>query len=204
MVTPTPSHTSSPPPEIIVEGLEVKTLDIPALKIFRGDPKVDLRGTIMPTFNRPFFGQLGIDFQIVHENHCLSPGKGTVRGFHYQLPPHGQAKLIRVTRGKILDVNIDLRKSSPTFGQYLQVELSPESWNQIFVPEGFAHCYCTLEDHTEVIFKLGSPFAPSFARGLAWNDPDLQIPWPVSEETAIVLERDLNRPRFSALTEWFP
>lgn len=101
-------------------------------------------------------------------------------------------------------MNIDLRKSSPTFGKYVQVELSPDGWNQILVPEGFAHCYCTLEDHTEVIFKLGSPFAPSFARGLAWNDPDLQIPWPLSEDAAIVLERDLQRPRFSTLTEWFP
>lgn len=204
MVTPKPFHSSPPPANIIVEGLEVRNLDIPDLKIFRADPKQDVRGMVIPTFNQPFFDQLGIDFQIVHENHCVSPGKGTVRGFHYQLPPHGQPKLIRVSHGRILDVNIDLRKSSPTFGQYFQVELSPVSWNQILVPEGFAHCYCTLEDHTEVIFKLGSPFAPSFARGLAWNDPDLQIPWPVSEETAIVLERDLHRPRFSALTEWFP
>lgn len=190
--------------EIVVEGLQVKTLKIPEIKIFRAEAKQDIRGEVVPTFNSLFFEKLGIDFQIFHENHCLSPEKGTIRGFHYQLPPHGQAKLIRVCQGKIIDVSIDLRKSSSTFGQHVRVELDPNGWNQIFVPEGFAHCYCTLEPHTEVIFKLGSPFAPSFARGLAWNDPDLGISWPVSEETAIVLKRDLDRPTFSTLTEWFP
>lgn len=204
MVTPRQTHPSPPPSGIIVEGLEIQALDIPALKIFRAEPKQDIRGTVTPTFNRLFLEKLDIAFEIVHENHCVSQKKWTVRGFHYQLPPHGQAKLIRVTHGRILDVNIDLRKSSETFGQYCQVELGPDTWNQILVPEGFAHCYCTLEDHTEVIFKLGSPFAPSSATGLAWNDPDLQIPWPVSEDSAIVLDRDLQRPRFSTLTEWFP
>jgi len=198
---PAPPDTQ---PGIIVEGLEVQCLGIPDLKIFRADAKRDLRGTVVPTFNSLFFQQLGLAFQVVHENHCFSPQKGTVRGFHYQLPPHGQAKLIRVCHGKILDVNIDLRRSSPTFGQHVSTELSPDTWNQIFVPEGFAHCYCTLQDHTEVIFKLGSLFAPSAARGLAWNDPDLKISWPISTSEAIILERDLQRPRFSSLTEWFP
>lgn len=191
-------------PGIIVEGLQVQSLNIPDIKIFRADPKQDIRGVVLPTFNSLFFERLGIYFQVIHENHCVSPRKGTVRGFHYQLPPHGQAKLIRVCQGKILDVNIDLRKSSPTFGQHVTVELAPDSWNQVFVPVGFAHCYCTLLDHTEVIFKLGAPFAPSSARGLAWNDPDLHIAWPITESEAIILDRDLQRPRFSSLTEWFP
>lgn len=191
-------------PGIVVEGFEVQALDIPDIRIFRADPKRDIRGIVLSTFNSLFFQQLGIVFRIIHENHCWSPARGTVRGFHYQLPPHGQPKLIRVCRGKILDVNIDLRKSSPTFGHHVSVELSPDTWNQIFVPQGFAHCYCTLEDHTEVIFKLGSPFAPLAARGLAWNDPDLGLSWPITEDEAIILDRDLQRPRFSSLTEWFP
>jgi dTDP-4-dehydrorhamnose 3,5-epimerase len=125
--------------EIIVEGLQVKTLEIPEIKIFRAEAIQDIRGEIAPTFNSLFFEKLGMDFQIIHENHCLSPEKCTIRGFHYQLPPHGQAKLIRVCQGKIIDVSIDLRKSPSTFGQHVRVELDPNGWNQIFVPEGFAH-----------------------------------------------------------------
>ena len=139
----------------------------------------------------------------MHENHCWSQKTGTIRGFHYQVSPYAQPKLIRVTRGRILDVNVDLRKGSPTFGRHVMAELDPDGWNQILVPAGFAHCYCTLTDDVEVIFKLGCEYAPKYARGLRWNDPDLAIDWPVSEKDAIVLERDLNRPRFHDLTEFF-
>ena len=190
--------------EIVVEGLTVKALNIPEIKVFRAEAKRDMRGEVLPTFNQMFFEKLGLDFHVMHENHCSSPKRGTIRGFHYQLPPHGQAKLIRVCQGKIVDVCIDLRKSSSTFGQHVKVELEPDGWNQIFVPGGFAHCYCTMEAHTEVLFKLGAPYAPSFARGLAWNDQDLGVSWPISQKTAIVLARDLDRPAFSSLTEWFP
>lgn len=125
-----------------------------------------------------------------------------MRGFHYQLPPHEQSKLIRVIRGRIFDVNVDLRQGSPTFGQHVSAELDADTWHSIYVPGGFAHCYCTLEDDTEVLFKLGSLFAPTFARGLAWNDPDLAIDWPIDEDEVLVLERDLDRPRFSRLNEF--
>jgi dTDP-4-dehydrorhamnose 3,5-epimerase len=191
-------------PLAIVEGLEVRSLEIPEIKLFRAERREDCRGYVMPAYNKAYFASLGIHTDFVHENHCFSPRRGTVRGFHYQLPPYGQAKLIRVTRGRILDVNVDLRRGSPTFGGHVKVELTPEGWNQILVPVGFAHCYCTLEDDTEVIFKLGCLFAPAHAAGLAWNDPDLDIAWPIREEEAIVLERDLNRPRFSRLAQFFP
>jgi dTDP-4-dehydrorhamnose 3,5-epimerase len=188
----------------VVEGLETRTLAIPDLRVFRGPRHDDRRGWVMPTYSRDFLASLGIPFDLVHENHCFSPRRGTIRGFHHQLPPHGQAKLIRVTRGRILDVNVDLRKGSPTFGRHVKVELAPDGWSQILVPVGFAHCYCTLEDDSEVIFKLGAAYAPAHAAGLAWNDPDLGIEWPVAEAEAIVLERDLRRPRLSELTEFFP
>jgi len=201
----TADGADSPRPERlgIVEGLEVKSLRVPEIKLFRAERREDRRGYVVPTYNKAFFASLGIHTDFVHENHCFSPRRGTVRGFHYQLPPHGQAKLIRVTRGRILDVNVDLRKGSPTFGQHVEAELTPEGWNQILVPVGFAHCYCTLEDDTEVIFKLGSQFAPHHAVGLAWNDPDLGIRWPITPAEAIVLQRDLDRPRFSQLTQFF-
>jgi dTDP-4-dehydrorhamnose 3,5-epimerase len=191
-------------PRTVVDGLEVKSLEIPEIKLFRADRREDRRGYVVPTYNKAFFASLGIHTDFVHENHCFSPRRGTLRGFHYQLPPYGQAKLIRITRGRLLDVNVDLRRGSPTFGRHVKAELTPEGWSQILVPVGFAHCYGTLEDDTEVIFKLGSQFAPHHAVGLAWNDPDLGIQWPISPGEAIVLERDMKRPRFSELTQFFP
>lgn len=172
--------------------------------MFAAHRREDVRGYVMATYSREFFASIGIRTDFVHENHCVSPRRGTIRGFHYQLPPYGQAKLIRVTRGRILDVAVDLRKGSPTFSQHVKVELSPDGWNQILVPVGFAHCYCTLEDDTEGIFKLGCEYATNHAVGLAWNDPDLGVEWPVLEDEAIVLPRDLDRPRFSELTRFFP
>ena len=183
-------------------GIEWKQLEIPDIVVFRSQRRTDMRGWVMPTLNAGLLRRLSYDFSLHHENHCLSPHAGTIRGFHYQLPPFGQPKLIRVVRGRMLDVNIDLRRSSPTFGQHVKVELTPEGWHQIFVPDGFAHCYMTLEPDTEVIFQLGADFAPDHAVGLAWNDPDLGIDWP-SVGPVTVLDRDLARPRLSTLTEFF-
>ena len=109
-----------------------------------------------------------------------------------------------VVRGRMLDVNVDVRKSSPTFGQHVAIELVPGEWDQIFVPGHYAHCYCTLEPDTEVIFKLGSGFSPDYTAGLAWNDPALGIDWPVSAAEAIVLERDLDRPSFLEQMALYP
>ncbi len=188
----------------VTEHLQLRCLELSGLLLFRAEKKPDRRGYVLPVYNKHYFESIGIVEEFVHENHCWSPKAGTVRGFHYQLPPYGQAKLIRVTRGRILDVNVDLRQSSPTFGCHAKAELSVEGWNQIFVPEGYAHCYCTLDDDTDVIFKLGSYYAPSHARGLVWNDPELNVDWPITETEAIVLERDRRYPGFSKLTELFP
>jgi dTDP-4-dehydrorhamnose 3,5-epimerase len=188
----------------VVEGLETTQLAIPEIRLFRADRRTDVRGYVVPTYNRDYFASLGILDDFVHENHCWSPRRGTMRGFHYQLPPFGQSKLIRVTRGRMLDVNVDVRRGSPTFGRHVKAELSAEGWNQIYVPAGFAHCYATLEDDTEVVFKLGCGFAPDHAVGLAWNDPDLGIDWPFRPEEVIVLDRDVDRPRFSQIDRFFP
>ena len=182
----------------------MRSLEIPEIKVLRGERRQDGRGYVAPTYSRQGLADAGVSFEVAHENHCWSGRAGTIRGFHYQLPPFGQPKLIWVIRGRILDVNVDLRRGSPTFGRHLKVELSPEGWSQILVPTGFAHCYCTLTDDVEVLFKLGCEYAPRYARGLRWNDPDLEIEWPVAEGDAVVLPRDLDRPRFSGLTELFP
>lgn len=188
----------------VTEALEIRALDIPEIKILRGTRRSDARGWVAPHYSREALRRAGLAFDIAHENLCYSPKAGTVRGFHYQIPPHAQGKLIQVTRGRILDVNVDLRRGSPTFGRHTRMELDADSWNQTLVPAGFAHCYCTLTDDCEVIFKLDTEFAPAYARGLAWNDPDLAIEWPVDKRSAIVLDRDLHRPRFRDLTDLFP
>jgi len=111
---------------IVVEGLETMTLEIPDIRLFRAERRADARGCVMASYSRDCLRTLGIDFEVVHENHCYSPKRGTMRGFHYQLPPYGQAKLIRVTRGAVLDVNVDVRKGSPTFGRHVKAELRPD------------------------------------------------------------------------------
>jgi dTDP-4-dehydrorhamnose 3,5-epimerase len=188
----------------VSEGGAWRRLGLGALTVFRGAPRRDRRGTVMASFSRSALASIDIDFEMVLENHCHSPRRGTVRGFHYQLPPFGQAKLIRVLRGRILDVAVDLRHSAPSYGRHARAELTAGGWNQIYVPACFAHCYCTLEDDTEVLFKLDCEFAPDHARGLRWDDPDLAVDWPIAPAEAIILARDLERPRFRELDEAFP
>lgn len=201
---------SSKPPEpplaadgTLVEALESRTLKIADLRIFRSPAKDDARGSVASVYNRSYFESLGIRDDFVQENHCVSLRRFTVRGFHYQRPPFGQSKLIRVVRGRILDVNVDLRRGSPTFKQWAKTELAAGDWDQIYVPTGFAHCYATLTDDVEVIFKLGHGYKQSHAAGLAWNDPDLAVDWPFGADEAFVLDRDLARPRLSRIDTFF-
>lgn len=191
-------------PAIVVEGLEKQDLAFPDVKLFRSAARSDIRGSVQPVFNRDYFREIGIDTEWVHENHCVSPLKGTMRGFHYQLPPYAQPKLIRVVKGKILDVSVDLRRSSPTFGQHVKAIVDAENWHSILVPGYYGHCYLTLEPDCVVIFKLGMGFAPDFARGFAWNDPDIAVDWGVDPQDVVVLARDVDRPRFSDLDSYFP
>jgi len=190
--------------DVIIERLIARRLEIPDVIVFRSEARHDRRGAVAPSFSRQGLRNLGVAFDVVQENRCVSPRAGTIRGFHYQLPPHAQAKLVQVLRGRILDVSVDLRRNSPSFGCHVRAELDPVAWSQVLVPAGFAHCYCTLSDDAEVLFKLDHPFAPKFARGLRWDDPDLAVDWPVSAADATVLERDLKRPRFCDLTEFYP
>jgi dTDP-4-dehydrorhamnose 3,5-epimerase len=126
-----------------------------------------------------------------------------VRGLHFQIPPFAQAKLLRVTAGSILDVAVDIRWGSPTFGRHVAVVLSASEGNQISIPEGFAHGYCTLEPDTEVIYKVSAYYSPEHDRGLFWSDPALGIAWPVSADRALVSERDQKHPILSSLPRFF-
>ncbi len=163
----------------------------------------DERGFFSETWSRQTFAAAGIDCDFVQDNHSLSRLKGTVRGLHFQTPPFAQAKLVRVVRGAILDVAVDLRRGSPTFGQHAAVELSAESWHQFFIPQGFAHGFCTLQADTEVLYKVSAPYSPEHDRGLKWNDEALAIDWPVSADEAILSAKDRMHPRLADLGDIF-
>jgi len=163
----------------------------------------DARGFLSEVYGRAAFRELGLDLDFVQENHSYSERAGTVRGLHFQAPPRAQAKLVRVVRGAIYDVALDVRRGSPTFGRHVGVVLSAAEWNQLLVPVGFAHGFCTLEPDTEVIYKLTDSYAPETERGVLWNDPALGIAWPVAPEAAIVSDKDRALPRLDELEDCF-
>jgi len=159
----------------------------------------DDRGYVSEVYVDAWAAELGLSGPFVQENESHSLKAGTVRGLHFQLAPHAQAKLVRCVRGSIFDVAVDLRAGSSTYGQHVTRELSAANGEQLFVPEGFAHGFCTLEPDTMVIYKLSSPYRPGSEGGVLWNDPDLGIKWPVSEANAVLSGRDSQQPRLSQL-----
>ena len=177
---------------------------IPAIKLLTPKKHGDHRGFFSETFNRNTFRELtGVDADFVQDNQSLSVEKGVVRGLHYQLPPTAQAKLVRVTRGAILDVAVDIRRGSPTFGKHVAAVISAENWRQIFVPVGFAHGFVTLEANTEVLYKVTAYYSPKDERGIRWNDPELAIDWGISEAAAVLSEKDRKYPTLADATELF-
>jgi dTDP-4-dehydrorhamnose 3,5-epimerase len=158
----------------------------------------DARGWFTETWSRRAMAEAGVDADFVQDNQAYSARRGTVRGLHFQAAPHPQAKLIRVLRGAIYDVAVDIRPGSPTFGRWVGAELTAERGEQLFVPRGYAHGYCTLHDDTELAYKVDGPYAPRTEGGVLWNDPDLAIAWPISEE-AILSEKDQTLPRLKDL-----
>ncbi|MCD4510024.1 dTDP-4-dehydrorhamnose 3,5-epimerase [Brucella pseudogrignonensis] len=157
----------------------------------------DDRGFFSETYNAKSFAEAGIDLTFVQDNHSYSAAKGVVRGLHYQLPPFAQDKLVRVTRGAILDVAVDIRKSSPTFGKWIALEVSAEKWNQILVPKGFAHGFMTLVENTEVIYKVTSYYSPEHDRSIRFDDPAIGIDWPISSSSVQLSDKDQKAPLFA-------
>ncbi len=183
--------------------MELTTLAIPEVKLIT--PKIfrDGRGFFSETYNRRALDDANISANFVQDNHSLSVERGVIRGLHFQSPPHAQDKLVRVTRGSIFDVAVDIRKGSPTFGKHIAVILNVENWQQLWVPKGFAHGFCTLEPNTEVIYKVTDYFDAKRDKGLAWDDPELGIEWPVKPEEVILSDRDKVQPRLSDLPDYF-
>ncbi len=176
---------------------------IPDVKIVTPKRHGDARGFFSEVYKKSDWDQAGLPHDFVQDNHSLSGPVGTLRGLHFQKPPFAQAKLVRVIRGRILDVAVDIRRSSPTFGQHVAVELSAESWRQMFVPVGFAHGFVTLEPDTEVLYKVTALYSAADDRGIAWDDPDLRIDWPLPGEGPILSQKDRNWPRLRDLADVF-
>ncbi|WP_418459618.1 dTDP-4-dehydrorhamnose 3,5-epimerase [Brucella intermedia] len=154
----------------------------------------DDRGFFSETYNAKSFAEAGIDLTFVQDNHSYSAARGVVRGLHYQLPPFAQDKLVRVTRGAILDVAVDIRKGSPTFGKWVALEVSAEKWNQILVPKGFAHGFMTLVEHTEVIYKVTNYYSPEHDRSIRFDDPAIGIDWPIPASGVQLSDKDQKAP----------
>lgn len=179
-----------------VEGTAIGDVKIIVPKRFG-----DHRGFFSEVYNKRALAAAGIDLDFVQDNHSLSAEKGTVRGLHFQAPPMAQAKLVRVTRGAVLDVAVDVRRASPTYGKHVAVELSAQNWRQLLVPVGFAHGFCTLEPDTEVVYKVTSYYSAEHDAGIAWDDPELGIEWPVSG--AVLSAKDRGLPRLAAFSSPF-
>lgn len=184
--------------------VEVIETPMPGVLLVEAKRFGDPRGYFWEPYNKRALAAAGIKVEFVQDNHSCSALAGTVRGLHFQIPPHAQDKLIWVARGRIFDVVVDLRQSSPTFRQHYTVELSADEPLQIFVPAGFAHGFCTLEPGTEVMYKVSDYYAPVHERGIRWNDPELGIPWPVAAAEATLSAKDERYAGIGALADLFP
>jgi len=163
---------------------------------------LDGRGFFSETWHAVRFAEAGIPGPFVQDNHARSADQGVVRGLHLQIGPNAQGKLVRVVRGAIWDVAVDIRRNSPSYGKHVGVVLSAENWQQIWVPTGLLHGYCTLEPDTEVIYKVTAPWDREAERGVIWNDPTLAIPWPIAPGQAVLSDKDRALPRLAECGEW--
>jgi dTDP-4-dehydrorhamnose 3,5-epimerase len=164
---------------------------------------VDDRGWFSETFHEKRLHAVGLTCQFVQDNQSMSKRAGTLRGLHFQLPPAAQAKLVSVIRGRILDVAVDIRRDSPTFGKSVSIELSAGSGRQLYIPVGFAHGYLTLEDDVVLIYKVSDYYEPAHDRGICWNDPDIAIAWPFKETDIITSDKDRRLPLLKELASPF-
>jgi dTDP-4-dehydrorhamnose 3,5-epimerase len=183
--------------------MQIEATAIPEVKIVTPKKHGDARGFFSEVYKQSDWQAAGLDLVFVQENHSYSASVGTLRGLHFQTAPFAQAKVIRVLRGRIFDVVVDIRHSSPTFGAHVAVELSAENWRQLLAPIGFAHGFVTLEPDTEVLYKVTALYSPPNDRGLSWDDPDLGIAWPLPRDRVTLSDKDRTWPRLRDLVEIF-
>jgi dTDP-4-dehydrorhamnose 3,5-epimerase len=176
----------------------ITPLAIPDVLLITPKRHGDARGWFSETWSRKAMEGTGAATDFVQDNQAFSARKGTLRGLHFQKAPHAQAKLVRVLRGAIYDVAVDIRQGSPSFGQWVGAQLTAEGGEQLFVPRGFAHGYCTITDDCELAYKVDGLYAPQTEGGLIWNDPDLAIPWPLDGEP-VLSDKDKILPQLKDL-----
>lgn len=183
--------------------MEMRDLGLGGVRLAKPRRFADSRGYFVETFNERSFAKAGISARFVQDNQSYSTHRGTIRGLHFQLPPAAQAKLVRVLRGSVYDVAVDLRSGSPTYGQWVAETLTADGGEQVFVPRGFAHGFCTLEPDTIVAYKVDDFYAPASDSGLIWNDPAISVQWPVAPGEAVLSDKDLKLGHFADLVSPF-
>ena len=184
--------------------MQIESLAIEDVKLFTPAKFADSRGYFVETYNGKRMAEAGISATFVQDNQSLSTRRGTIRGLHFQLSPEPQAKLVRVLAGAVFDVAVDLRAGSPTFGRWCGATLTAAAGEQIFIPVGFAHGFCTLDEDTVVAYKVDGFYAKACEAGLRWDDPDLAITWPIAAGDVHVSEKDAVLPRLRDVTAPFP
>src|SRR5256885_8644685 len=177
--------------------MDAKSLGLPGLLLLKPRRFVDSRGYFVEIYNERTLSGAGVMARFVQDNESYSARRGTIRGLHFQLPPAAQAKLVRAVKGSVYDVAVDLRVGSPTYGHWEGATLTADGGEQLFVPRGFAHGFCTLEPDAVVAYKVDDFYSPANDSGLTWNDPTLAIDWPVGPEPAVLSDKDLKLGRFA-------
>jgi dTDP-4-dehydrorhamnose 3,5-epimerase len=183
--------------------MKVESLAIPEVRLLTPVRHADSRGFFSETWNAARFAAAGVPGPFVQDNHSVSVMPGTIRGLHCQIAPSVQGKLVRVVRGAVWDVAVDIRRGSPTFCQHAAAVLSAENWCQLWIPGGFLHGFCTLEPDTEVVYKVTAPYDRQAERAVIWNDPVLALPWPIAPDAAVLSDRDAAAPPLMRGADWF-
>ena len=184
--------------------LNVRPLDLPEVLLLTPRRHADGRGWFAETYNEQRFAAAGVALRFVQDNQAYSAERGTIRGLHFQIPPFAQAKLVRVLRGSIFDVAVDIRRGSATYGRWAGAVLTAAEGNQLLVPAGFAHGYCTLEPDTEVFYKVDNFYSSEHELGIRWNDPAIGVEWPIAREAATLSDKDRVQPLLQDSPDFFP
>lgn len=184
--------------------MRIDRLDLAGCVLITPRAFTDDRGQFFESYSQRAFAEAIGDVTFIQDNSALSHKRGTLRGLHFQLPPMAQSKLVRVLTGSVLDVAVDIRSGSPTFGQYIAAKLSEENRAQLFVPRGFAHGYLTLEDNTQVAYKVDSYYSPEHERSVLWSDPALAVDWGLGGEAPIIADKDAKAPLLANILDTLP
>ncbi len=183
--------------------LEIRPTALAGVLEIRPPRISDDRGFFSEVWSEAAFAKAGIDLRFVQDNHSLSREAGVLRGMHFQIPPLAQDKLVRVSRGAIFDVAVDIRRASPTFGQWVGVRLSAADWNQMLIPKGFAHGFLALEPDTEVLYKVTAPYSREHDRAIRFDDPAITIDWPIDRAALILSDKDRSAPLLAGVDTGF-